>query len=157
MVIEQVVCGEEAMARLGGLLYKAFSSLKSVHFDGDWGMGKTTLVRGILRGGGYTGPVKSPTYTLVEPYSMEELQIYHFDLYRLHNPEELEYMGIRDYFEDGSLSLIEWPEKGGGVLPMADLIVRLALEGDGRRVSLESISPAGEGVVNELQNIMLSE
>ncbi|WP_191603106.1 tRNA (adenosine(37)-N6)-threonylcarbamoyltransferase complex ATPase subunit type 1 TsaE [Marinomonas algicola] len=154
---EKIVYGEEAMERFGGSLFTSLSTLKSVHFDGDLGMGKTTLVRGVLKGGGYNGPVKSPTYTLVEPYDVGDFQVFHFDLYRLLDPEELEYMGIRDYFEEKSLCLIEWPDKGKGILPEADLVIRLSLEGDGRRVSLEPLSVAGVEAVTLLQGVMSSE
>lgn len=154
---EKIVYGEAAMERLGSCLFEALSSLRSVHFDGDLGMGKTTLVRGLLKGAGYTGPVKSPTYTLVEPYDVDGHQIYHFDLYRLIDPEELEYMGIRDYFEEKALCLIEWPEKGRDVLPEADLIIRLSLEEGGRRVSLEPLSVSGREAMTFLQGVMSSE
>jgi tRNA threonylcarbamoyladenosine biosynthesis protein TsaE len=153
---EKVVYGEEAMERLGGCFFESFSSLKSVHFEGDLGMGKTTLVRGLLKGGGYIGPVKSPTYTLVEPYDVGGFKVYHFDLYRLLDPEELEYMGIRDYFDEKSLCLIEWPDKGKGILPEADLVIRISLEDGGRRVSLEPFSVAGREAVVYLQGVLSS-
>jgi tRNA threonylcarbamoyladenosine biosynthesis protein TsaE len=96
-----------------------------VYLLGDLGVGKTTLARGIIKSKGWQGAVKSPTYTLVEPYEFEEFTINHFDLYRLAEPEELEYMGIRDYFNEKTLNLIEWPSKGVGFLPESDLILEL--------------------------------
>jgi tRNA threonylcarbamoyladenosine biosynthesis protein TsaE len=124
-----------------------------VFLEGDLGMGKTTLSRGVMRGLGHEGAVKSPTYTLVEPYEHLKPRAYHFDLYRLGDPEELEYMGIRDYFSDENLCLVEWPERGQGVLPEPDLEIHLEREGEGRSVVLRARSARGSHLMNELELI----
>ena len=125
-----------------------------VYLQGDLGAGKTTLCRGILQACGYSGAVKSPTYTLVEPYGLPAATIYHFDLYRLGDPEELEYMGIRDYFEPGNVCLIEWPDKGRGILQSPDLELTIAVTSPGRRLNLTSHTKQGETVfVGVLSNL----
>ncbi len=141
---------EESMARFGVELAQATRSGGVVFLLGDLGMGKTTLSRGVLRGCGHKGSVKSPTYTLVEPYDTPAGIVYHFDLYRLADPEELEYLGIRDYFTDEALCLVEWPEKGEGMLPQPDLQIRLSLSGTGRELELTAITQKGQRMVDIL-------
>lgn len=125
----------------------------SIHLAGDLGAGKTTFTRGVLQHFGHSGAVKSPTYTLVEVYDLPRRSLYHFDLYRLGDPEELEYMGIRDYFGGQSLCLIEWPSRGEGILPPADIIATLAvsqsdkMQVPGRVVKLEAGSDAGSRLI----------
>lgn len=136
---------ETAMVALGEQLGRAFfqyPAALTVHLLGELGAGKTTLTRGILRAFGHTGAVKSPTYTLVEAYELDDRTLYHFDLYRLGDPEELEYMGIRDYFGERNLCLIEWPARGEGVLPAPDLVIAISVAGEGRRIELRAQSPA---------------
>lgn len=146
-MIEKEVYGEEAMEQFGADMASAFANGGVVFLDGNLGMGKTTLVRGLLRGMGYVGPVKSPTYTIVEPYEMNGVEAFHFDLYRIAEPEELEYMGIRDYFREGALCLVEWAEMGKGVLPEADLVIHLDFVRQGRKVSIAATSAKGETIL----------
>lgn len=126
----------------------------TVYLRGNLGAGKTTLCRGVLRSRGHGGAVKSPTYTLVEPYELAGGKVYHFDLYRLGDPEELEYMGVRDYFDGDCLCIVEWPERGLGFLPEADINIAIRVEGGGRRVSIMASSPSGQKVVNRLKDAM---
>jgi tRNA threonylcarbamoyladenosine biosynthesis protein TsaE len=121
-----------------------------VYLQGDLGAGKTTLTRGLLRGLGHQGRVRSPTYTLVEPYRFSSCRVYHLDLYRLADPEELEWLGLRDMLAEHALLLVEWPERGAGVLPAADLVIRLEYSGSGRRVTLEAASAAGEQLLEKV-------
>ena len=116
-------------------------------------MGKTTLSRGIIRSFGHTGAVKSPTYTLVEPYEFGSVNVYHFDLYRLASPEELEFLGVRDYFDGDNLCLVEWPEKGAGALPRPDLTITIDAVGAGRRLTLTGVSPHGQASCQRIQQL----
>ncbi len=172
------IIDENAMAELGAKLAHAVIPGSIIYLDGDLGAGKTTLVRGFLRSQGHKGAVKSPTFTVVEPYSLDcskfynynELEgvsklndnkspitdskskqkVYHFDLYRLEDPEELEYIGIRDYLDGQSIALVEWAEKGDGVLPRADLIIKIIHQSHGRKVELLSQSDIGAGIMSKL-------
>lgn len=130
----------QGTASIGGVL----------HLHGDLGAGKTTLARGILRGYGYQGVVKSPTYTLVEPYEFKLCKLYHFDLYRLDNPAEVEYLGVEDYFSPTNLCIVEWAERGFGAIPPADLRVDIEFEGTGRRLSCQTNSGKGDAIVKRL-------
>lgn len=118
-----------------------------IFLNGDLGTGKTTFVRGFLRGLGYDGVVKSPTYTLVEPYQLTNFAVYHFDLYRLADPEEIEYAGGRDYFDGETICLIEWPEKAQGFLPEPDLVLHLEYAESGRDIEILAGTELGKKVM----------
>lgn len=118
-----------------------------IYLQGNLGAGKTTFCRGVLQGLGHDGNVKSPTYTLVEPYELPMAATYHFDLYRLRDPAELEYLGVQDYFDYGFLCLVEWPDHGQGMIPTADIRLSLRTENQGRRMVLEGISARGKNIV----------
>ncbi|MFI8620070.1 MAG: tRNA (adenosine(37)-N6)-threonylcarbamoyltransferase complex ATPase subunit type 1 TsaE [Marinomonas sp.] len=154
MQVEKEIYGEEAMEAFGASLAQAFEKGAVVYLEGDLGMGKTTMVRGVLRGLGYEGPVKSPTYTIVEPYEFTGLEVFHFDLYRVGDAEELEYMGIRDYFSDQGLCLIEWAEMGQGVLPDADVVVSIERIAQGRKVLVEAGTKRGQLALSGLANAL---
>jgi tRNA threonylcarbamoyladenosine biosynthesis protein TsaE len=134
-----------------GRVYRAMSSNGLVFLLGNLGAGKTTFVRGWLRAAGFSGPVKSPTFTLVEEYPIEERIVYHFDLYRLNDPEELEWMGFRDYLRPNAVCFIEWPERGAGLLPEADLEIRLEISGTGRIAEITAGTDSGVAVLARLQ------
>ncbi len=123
-----------------------------IYLQGDLGAGKTTFTRGVLRAFGHDGAVKSPTYTLVEPYHFGAINVYHFDLYRVVDPEELELIGVRDYFSAQALVLVEWPSRGEPLLPAPDLTVNLTptITGQGRSLSMQANSETGQGWLLEL-------
>ena len=139
------VPGPEEMEELGRLLGEHCPAGQRIYLEGDLGAGKTTLVRGFLRGRGYQGKVKSPTYTLVEPYELGSTAIFHFDLYRMEDEEELIHIGFQDYLQDSSIILLEWPEKAASLLQEPDLLVQIDIRSQGRNLSLVANSgPASE-------------
>lgn len=138
------------MIEFGRQLGRVARDEATIYLQGNLGMGKTTLCRGVVQSFGHTGVVKSPTYTLVEPYDFDGGLVYHFDLYRLADPEELEYLGIRDYFSVAALRLIEWPDKGAGILAAADLELQLELDGTGRKITVKPYSDRGQVIAEAL-------
>lgn len=135
---------EAATLALGAALAHCLEPGLIVYLRGDLGAGKTTLVRGVLRELGHTGPVRSPTYTLVELYAVSRLDLHHFDFYRFHDPSEWIDAGFRESFNDRSVSLIEWPEKAAGSLPPADVEITLQASGSGRSASFTHNSIRGQ-------------
>lgn len=122
-----------------------------IYLTGDLGAGKTTFARGVLRGLGYAGKVRSPTFTLVEVYKFSRLYLYHFDFYRFTDPRELGDAGFREHFNPASVCLVEWPEKAAGVVPAADIRIALKLAGQGRELAIDADTEAGRRCIRELQ------
>jgi tRNA threonylcarbamoyladenosine biosynthesis protein TsaE len=144
------VADAAAMESLGAQLAQSRAA-GIIYLQGDLGAGKTTLARGFLQALGHTGRVRSPTYTLIEPYPFDFGTVYHLDLYRLSDARELEDLGLRDLLEEQALLLVEWPERGRGVLPAADLLVSIEHRDEGRRVTLEAATAAGQHLISRLQ------
>jgi tRNA threonylcarbamoyladenosine biosynthesis protein TsaE len=134
---------EAATLAFGAQLAQELKAGMTFYLEGDLGAGKTTLVRGILRALGFGGRVKSPTYTLAESYSLPAFELYHFDLYRMHDPREWMDAGFRDVDDGQVVSLIEWPEKAAGWLPPPDVIIRLTIQDEAREAECEAASPRG--------------
>lgn len=147
-----LIATPEALEAVGGQCAQSSSAGLMVHLTGPLGSGKTTFVRGFLRQLGHQGAVKSPTYTLVEPYTIGGQQIYHFDLYRLADPEELEYLGMRDYLDMPVICLIEWPERGDPWLPAADIDFKFTYEPPGRRLQIQAYTQNGQTVLQALKD-----
>lgn len=146
---------EASMRALGGKLASAVSDKnvnRVIFLYGQLGAGKTTLARGFLQGLGYEGRIKSPTYTLVEPYEFSECIVFHFDLYRLQNPYELEAIGIQDYFIPNTICLIEWPDHGKDLLPIPDLSCYINMQADSREIKMIAHSIGGETILQRLQH-----
>ncbi|MDO6527769.1 tRNA (adenosine(37)-N6)-threonylcarbamoyltransferase complex ATPase subunit type 1 TsaE [Motilimonas sp. 1_MG-2023] len=152
-MFKTVLVDDVATVEFGRKLSQCCDQASCFFLYGDLGAGKTTLTRGFVQGLGHSGNVKSPTYTLVEPYELVKWQVYHFDLYRLADPEELEFMGIRDYFSDNSHCLIEWPDKGLGVLPEPDIIINLTYLGQQRQIEISSRSAVGQKIIEKLESL----
>ncbi len=128
----------DAMQRLGACLAADARRASSVWLQGELGTGKTTLCRGFIHALGYRGRVKSPSYTLLESYSTARFPVHHFDFYRIADSSEVEWIGIRDYFDEAAVCLVEWPERAARYLPAPVLRVVLTLDGEGRRATLHA-------------------
>ena len=143
---------EQDTAAFGHALSAILHAGMTVWLRGELGAGKTTLVRAILRGMGVTGPIKSPTYTLVEPYNISSLYLYHFDFYRFENPDEWIDAGFRDCFGGTAICLVEWPDRAAPHLPSADLVATLTMCQEGRELRLSAHTPAGTACLRTLQD-----
>lgn len=146
-----VLPDELSTIQAGRQLAKGIMAGTTVYLHGDLGAGKTTFVRGVLQGLGYEGKVKSPTYTIVEPYVFADKQAYHFDLYRFTDDDEWEAAGFRDYFHAHSICMIEWPEKAAHLLPMADIDIVLRHQASGRLVVYTANTAQGANSLKGLE------
>jgi tRNA threonylcarbamoyladenosine biosynthesis protein TsaE len=147
---EFLLADADATARLGAALATCLTPGLVIHLEGDLGAGKTTLVRALLRALGHTGPVKSPTYALVEVYVVSNLYLYHFDFYRFGSPEEFLDAGLDEYFRQDAVCLVEWPDKAAGFLPAADLRLCFQPHAGGRRLLPLAASAKGETCLKSL-------
>ncbi|MDR5898140.1 tRNA (adenosine(37)-N6)-threonylcarbamoyltransferase complex ATPase subunit type 1 TsaE [Halomonas vilamensis] len=145
---------EESQVAFGETLGRVFQGRGRIYLEGDLGAGKTTLTRGVLRAYGYQGAVKSPTYTLIEPYELNGQRLYHLDLYRLGDPEELEFIGGRDVLDDEALCLVEWPSRGAGWLPEGDLRIHLSVADSGRVASISAGTECGQQWLSALESAL---
>jgi tRNA threonylcarbamoyladenosine biosynthesis protein TsaE len=146
---------EAGTIALGVSLARALAPGLTIYLHGDLGVGKTTLTRALLHAAGYVGHVKSPTYTLAEPYALviagRPLKVIHFDLYRMASPEEFLEAGFREEFNESNVCIVEWPEKAEAVLPPPDINVFLNVSGQGRDVKLEALSDKGLQCLDRLK------
>jgi tRNA threonylcarbamoyladenosine biosynthesis protein TsaE len=141
---------EAATVAFGKTLANACHGRGFLNLSGDLGTGKTTLSRGLVQAHGHTGAVKSPTYTIVEPYDFGNIRIFHFDLYRLEDPEELEFIGLWDYLDQEALIIVEWPERAAGVLPAPDVEIDFSVKDTGRLLAINSGSDRGQQILSAL-------
>lgn len=145
---------EAGTQALGAALARVLVPGLAIHLHGDLGAGKTFLARALLHAAGYEGRVKSPTYTLVEPYAIrlagQPVELMHFDLYRMGSPEEFIEAGFREHFGAGKVCVVEWPEQAGGLIPSADIEVFLTASGEGRAVELRAHSDLGASCLEKL-------
>lgn len=146
---EYLLNDENALLSLAQGIAKYFEPGLVIYLQGNLGAGKTVFARGLLQGLGHKGLVKSPTYSLVEPYDIDDMVCYHFDLYRLAHPEELEFTGSRDYFNEQSICLVEWPEKAIGFIPLADIVCEIEYHESGRKITILACSDMGEKLMLE--------
>jgi tRNA threonylcarbamoyladenosine biosynthesis protein TsaE len=139
--MKKIIRSSDEMEALGATLVKNLSTPAIIYLHGDLGAGKTTLVRGALRGLGHQGLVKSPTFTLVETYLFDLTEVYHFDLYRISDPEELDYIGIREFCSGPNICFIEWPSLGKPLVPKATMEILIEYIPEGRQISIENHTP----------------
>jgi tRNA threonylcarbamoyladenosine biosynthesis protein TsaE len=142
---------ESATLTLGAEIATILRPGLIIFLKGDLGAGKTTLARGILRGLGHEGKVKSPTYNLVEIYKISRLYFYHFDFYRFTDPIEWEEAGFREYFNENSICLVEWPEKAEKLLPIEDIRISFTIIGTGRKIEIQAGTEVGRQCLNDWQ------
>ena len=152
MTFKRFLPEEADTLALGAALAPHLEPGMAVYLSGELGAGKTTLARGILRGLGWKGRVKSPSFALVEPYEVSRLYLYHFDFYRFTDPQELGDSGFREYFRPDSVCLVEWPEKAAGMLPVADLTIRIEAARSGREAEIQAGTEAGKRCLRRLTN-----
>ncbi len=155
--LECVLPDEAATGGLGGRLARGCAPGTVIYLRGELGAGKSTLARGFIRALGHVGPVRSPTFTLLEPYEALDPAVVHLDLYRLGDPEELEFLGLRDYLAGRAVCLVEWPERGRGHLPQPDLEVRLEGLSSGRRARLRAHTAQGGRCLAHLNDLRLGQ
>ncbi len=147
-MIQKFIENEEAQLEFGNKLSSFISDKILIFLEGGLGAGKTTFTRGLIRGKGFHGNVKSPTYTLIEPYKIEGIDIYHIDLYRVNDINELEYLGIRDILSETSIVIIEWPQIGKNWLPEPDLLIQIDKKDNGRLINLTSSTKRGKNILD---------
>ena len=145
---------DSATQKVGTALAQTIVAPSVLTLTGDIGAGKTTLIRAMLRGLGVKGPIKSPTFALVEPYHLKDRSIIHFDLYRLVDPEELMYLGMRDYLEDEAIICIEWPERAGRYCPEADIAARFEILSEGRLLKLFAHTASGAKLIHQMRQLL---
>ena len=138
---------EKASEELAERLAHCLSAPAIITFSGEIGTGKTTIIRAMLKRMGIRSAIKSPTFSLVESYQCMNFNVHHFDLYRIHQEDELEYIGFRDYFSDANVCCIEWAEHAGKALPNIDIRFKLSIKGAGRTMHIDALSDAGERIL----------
>lgn len=149
-LVNIVLSDEKASEHFASRLASCLCPSLILTFSGDLGAGKTTIIRALLRHLGVQSAIKSPTFSLVESYICNQLIIHHFDLYRIHQVEELEYIGFRDYFTQESICCIEWAENAGEALPQIDLRFKLNIKGTGREMQIVALSALGKKILTRL-------